>query len=58
VAGPGARLVDPQAISGLTRCSARFVARAAHRLTQSGPTPWADPLTFEPMYQQEFAAGT
>ncbi len=60
VVGPGAPLIADHSISGLTRLSARFVAKAAHQQVQSGSAHWADPLAFEPSYLQEFqpAMGT
>ncbi len=51
--GPGAHLLDPHAVSGLSRLSARFVAYAAWRLLAAGHQP-DDPLTFAPEYHQEF----
>lgn len=51
--GPGADRLDPAAVSGLTRTSARFVAFAAWRLLAAGHQP-VDPLTFAPEYHQDF----
>ncbi|MBU3699996.1 MAG: tRNA (adenosine(37)-N6)-threonylcarbamoyltransferase complex dimerization subunit type 1 TsaB [Candidatus Kapabacteria bacterium] len=51
--GPGAELLDPKAVSGLTRLSARFVTYSAWKLLDAGHEP-EDPLTFAPDYHQEF----
>lgn len=49
VCGPGAARCHPSPISGLTRLSARFIAREACRQPLHH-----DPLTAEPLYRQEF----
>jgi tRNA threonylcarbamoyladenosine biosynthesis protein TsaB len=51
--GPGADLLDPTPVSGLTRHSGRFVAFAAWRLIEAGHQP-VDPMTFAPEYHQDF----
>lgn len=51
--GPGAHLIAPAPISGLSRCSARFVAFAAWKLLERGSS-FSDPATFVPNYHQEF----
>ena len=49
VCGPGAGACTPSPISGLTRLSARFIAREACR-----HPVFDNPLTAEPLYRQEF----
>lgn len=58
VCGPGARDVDPAAVSGLTRLSARFVALRACMLLRAGTLVPDDPHTAEPLYRQEFTGRT
>lgn len=54
VCGPGASLVSDSPISGLTRLSSRFVALRAVREIRHDTVVFADPLTAEPLYRQEF----
>lgn len=54
VAGPGAPRLTNNAISGISRLSARFLLRAMQVETTNGSTWQADPLVLEPQYQQEF----
>lgn len=53
VVGPGAHLLVDAPISGLSRCSARFVAYAAWMLLERGDA-FRDAATFVPNYHQEF----
>lgn len=57
VVGPGAERLVSNAVSGLTRLSARFIAYACWDLLQAN-TPFADVDTFVPQYQQEFEPRT
>ncbi|MBU3742773.1 MAG: tRNA (adenosine(37)-N6)-threonylcarbamoyltransferase complex dimerization subunit type 1 TsaB [Candidatus Kapabacteria bacterium] len=54
VVGPGASLVSPAPVSGLGRCSPRFVSMAASIMLRNSDVVYADPQTFEPGYRQEF----
>ena len=54
VCGPGARDLDPQAISGLTRLSARFVALRASVLLAAGELSTVPSEEAVPLYRQEF----
>lgn len=58
VVGPGALLIDKNAISGLSRLSSRFVAKAALQKIESGTAVWTAPQDFEPLYLQEFEKRT
>lgn len=57
VVGPGAERLVSNAVSGLTRLSARFVAFASWYLLQAN-APFADVDTFVPQYQQDFEPRT
>lgn len=54
VVGPGASLLTNNPISGLSRCSPRFVALAASRLIEASSHEYVDSASFEPKYFQEF----
>ncbi len=58
VCGPGAGLIQSNAVSGLSRLSARFVNKYALQLITSGLAEYANPLTFEPEYHQDFTSGS
>lgn len=58
VVGPGALLIDQNAVSGLARLSSRFVVKAALQKIQSGTVNWTAPQAFEPLYHQEFEKRT
>ncbi len=53
VVGPAAGEFTSKPISGLHRLSPRFVSHAAWHMLKSGAA-FSDPLTFEPLYGQDF----
>jgi hypothetical protein len=58
VVGPGASLVSPAPVSGLSRCSPRFISLAASMLLRDPDVRYADAMTFEPGYRQDFVPKT
>ena len=52
--GPGASMVPGTTISGLTRLTARFIARAAAYLLEHSDAPFTEASIAEPLYRQEF----
>ena len=58
VVGPGASLVSPATVSGLSRCSPRFVSLAASVILRDSDVCYADAMTFEPGYRQDFVPKT
>lgn len=54
IVGPGAALVSPTPVSGLSRCSPRFVSLAASLMLRNPNVSYADAMTFEPGYRQDF----
>jgi tRNA threonylcarbamoyladenosine biosynthesis protein TsaB len=58
VVGPGASLVSPSPVSGISRCSPRFVSLAASIMLRDTDVAYADAMTFEPGYRQEFVPKT
>lgn len=54
IVGPGAGLITDAPISGLSRCSPRFVALAASIMLRDPSVRFDDPMTFEPGYRQDF----
>lgn len=58
VVGPGASLVSPAPVSGLSRCSPRFVSLAASVILRDADVRYADAMTFEPGYRQDFIPKT
>lgn len=58
VVGPAAGLITDAPVSGLHRCSPRFVALAASLMLRDPNVRFDDPMTFEPGYRQEFVPKT